>query len=126
MVVRPTDSAPIGDQQVIKGSAKLSRPSPVIEDTHDVAQKLHHEEGQQGNPLPSSSAGTDDEANDASDKQETEDAEDRSLEVPPSSPTKSESVPVPSQAHGYHCLWVFTNGNLLPGTAHGALVGLTF
>ncbi|CAK0759609.1 hypothetical protein CVIRNUC_002710 [Coccomyxa viridis] len=98
MVVRPTDSAPIGDQQVIKGSAKLSRPSPVIEDTHDVAQKLHHEEGQQGNPLPSSSAGTDDEANDASDKQETEDAEDRSLEVPPSSPTKKRRILDPSMA----------------------------
>ena len=95
-MVRPTDSAPIGDQQVIKDPAKLSRLSPVIENTHDATQKPHHEEGQQENPLPSSSAGTDNEANDASDKQETEDAEDRSLEVPPSSPTKSESAPVPS------------------------------
>ena len=97
-MVRPTDSAPIGDQQVIEEPAKLSRPSPVIEETHDATQKPHHAEGHKDKSLPSSSSVTDDEDNDASDKQESEEAEDRSLEVPPSSPTKSESAPVPSPA----------------------------
>ena len=88
-VVRPTDSAPIGDQQVIEEPARLSRPSPVIED--DATQKSHRAEGHEDNSLPSSSSGIGDE-----DKQESEEAEDRSLEVPPSSPTKSESAPAPS------------------------------
>ena len=52
-VVRPTDSAPIGDQQVIEEPAKLSRPSPVIEETHEATQKSHNAEGHKDNSLPS-------------------------------------------------------------------------